>query len=154
MYHHYIDNITGEKTINPYMDWMISERKVKLKYEGRWYDFFIKNIVENSSNYLYTYELEDAIVNELSRNGYGVTLDEQLNNNIGNAGELAAAIMSGTDWNVESEVFVEKIEEGLVYIKTGAQISAQRILDQKPQNGKYMQGVTTQSYIIPGNTTV
>ena len=32
MYKHFIDNITGEKVGNPFSDWLISERKVKLKY--------------------------------------------------------------------------------------------------------------------------
>jgi hypothetical protein len=55
MYHKYVDTITGEEVINPFSKWMISERKVKLYYEDKWYDFVIKNIVENSSTHLYTY---------------------------------------------------------------------------------------------------
>ena len=59
MYHKYIDTITGEKVDNPYTDtttgWLVPERKVKLKYDGKWYDFIVKNIVESSADYLYTY---------------------------------------------------------------------------------------------------
>jgi hypothetical protein len=61
MYKHFIDTTTGEKVDNPFIEWLISERKVKLKYEKDedgndiWYDFIIKDVVENSSNYLYTY---------------------------------------------------------------------------------------------------
>jgi hypothetical protein len=62
MYRYYTDNETGEKVENPFVSWLISERKVKLKYEGIWYDFIIKQINENSANYLYTYQLEDALV--------------------------------------------------------------------------------------------
>jgi hypothetical protein len=62
MYKHYVDNMTGEKVENPFCDWLVSERKVKLEYDGKWYDFIIKDINENSSNYLYTYSLEDALV--------------------------------------------------------------------------------------------
>jgi hypothetical protein len=62
MYKYFIDNITGEKITNEFSDWLISERKVKLLYEGKWFDFIIKDINENSSNYLYTYSLEDALV--------------------------------------------------------------------------------------------
>jgi hypothetical protein len=75
MYARYKDSITGEDTKNPFVDWLISERKVKLFYDNEWHDFVIKNIVENSSSYLYTYQLEDALVQELSKNGFGVTLD-------------------------------------------------------------------------------
>lgn len=115
MYHQYIDNMTGEKVTNPFASWMISERKVKLHYEDIDYDFIIKNIVEDSSTYLYTYQLEDAIVQELSKNGFGTILDEQKQNNMGSAETLAKFVMGETDWTVESEKFVEKVEEHLVY---------------------------------------
>jgi hypothetical protein len=62
MYAQYIDNATGEKTKNPFVDWLVSEGKVKLKYGDKWFDFIVKDISENSSTYLYTYQLEDALV--------------------------------------------------------------------------------------------
>jgi hypothetical protein len=62
MYYRYKDNITGELVKNPFVDWLVSERKVKLYYEDKWYDFIVKNIVENSKDYVYTYQLEDALV--------------------------------------------------------------------------------------------
>jgi hypothetical protein len=55
MYKYFIDNETGERVENPFIGWLVSERKVKLQYKGKWYDFIVKNISENSSNYLYTY---------------------------------------------------------------------------------------------------
>jgi hypothetical protein len=55
---------------------------------------------------LYTYQLEDALVQELSKNGFNVTLDAELMNNVGNAQKLAEDVLAETDWNVESEVFV------------------------------------------------
>jgi hypothetical protein len=62
MYKRYTDTITGEEVENPFSEWLINERKVKLQYKGKWYDFIVKNINENSSDYLYTYQLEDALV--------------------------------------------------------------------------------------------
>jgi hypothetical protein len=106
MYKHYVDNETGIKTQNPFIDWLIAERKVKLEYDGVWYDFIIKDVTENSSNYLYTYSLEDALVQELSKNGFGITLDTELMNNIGDAKKLAESVLAETDWDVSSEVFV------------------------------------------------
>jgi hypothetical protein len=44
MYTKYIDTITGEKVDNPFAGLLISERKIKLKYEGKWHDFIIKNV--------------------------------------------------------------------------------------------------------------
>jgi hypothetical protein len=77
MYHHYTDIATGEWVKNPFVTygWMISERKVKLKYRNKWYDFIIKDITESSTDYLYIYSLEEASVQELAKNGYGITFD-------------------------------------------------------------------------------
>jgi hypothetical protein len=75
MYKRYTDTITGEEVENPFCDWLINERKIKLKYNDIWYDFILKDVDENSSNYLYSYSLEDALVQELSKNGFGITLD-------------------------------------------------------------------------------
>jgi hypothetical protein len=55
-----VDNYTGEEVENPFSELLIPERKVKLKYgtyvengveKPRWYDFIIKNITENTTNY-------------------------------------------------------------------------------------------------------
>jgi hypothetical protein len=62
MYKHYIDAMTGEKVNNPFFDWLVSERKIKLEYDGEWFDFVIKNISENSADGSCFYELEDALV--------------------------------------------------------------------------------------------
>jgi hypothetical protein len=120
MYKKYINNTTGEKIDNPFVPYLVSERKVKLRYgthfefiDGErkevptWYDFIIKDITEDSSNYLYTYSLEDANVQELSKNGFGVTLDAELMNNIGSAEDLGKYVMEETDWTVgESDAIV------------------------------------------------
>lgn len=134
MYRFYNDNVTGERVENPFVGWLISERKVKLKYAGKWYDFIVKDISENSSTYLYTYKLEDAAVIELSKNGFGVTLDEQLNNNLGNSKTLAERVLEDTDWKVESEVIVQKTEEALVWIKIPSGKRVVHLLDQDSHN--------------------
>lgn len=131
LYKIYTDNITGIKTINPYYDWLVNERKVKLYYKNQWFDFVIKNISENSSNYLYTYQLEEVYVQELSKNGFGLTLDAELNNNLGTAKQLAEYCLSGTDWSVESEALVEKVEDNLVYVRIPQNAKVIRLIDQK-----------------------
>jgi hypothetical protein len=55
---------------------------------------------------LYKYDLEDALVQELSKNGFNVTLDAQLMNNSGTAQELAERVLEDTDWFVQSDAFV------------------------------------------------
>ena len=123
MYKRYIDRETGEEVHNLFIDCLINERKIKLKYgvddEGKdkWYDFIIKNVNETSTTYLYQFDLEDAIVQELSKNGFGVTLDAQLNNNMGTADQLAEKVLADTDWTVAgSDKLVQEVKEHLVYV--------------------------------------
>ena len=153
MYRYYIDNETGEKVENPFVNWLISERKVKLKYDGTWYDFIIKQVNENSSNYLYTYQLEDALVQELSKNGFNVTLDAELMNNVGNAKKLAEDVLVETDWNVESEVFVQKVEENLVYLRFPEEFSGQ-VYQLFDQFTPYDRGVISKKATIPPNSII
>ena len=152
MYKRYIDITNGEEFENPFIQYLISERKVKLKYgkdetgKDIWYDFIVKDINENSSTYLYTYQLEDATVQELSKNGFGITLDTALMNNIGNSQVLGEAIMAETDWRVEAEKIVETIEEALVYVTLPEGQLAWHIMDQAmDQNENYSSGITIES---------
>jgi hypothetical protein len=43
----YIDITTGKKTHNYLVDFLYNEAKVKLQYDGKWYDFIVKNISES-----------------------------------------------------------------------------------------------------------
>ena len=131
LYKKYIDNITGEEIFNPFYDWLINERKVKLHHKNKWYDFIIKDIQEDSSNYVCTYQLEDAFVQELSKNGFNIVLDEELMNNSGTAKELADSVLTdNTDWTVVSETFIQTTEESLVWLSFQGKIDVQLIKDQ------------------------
>lgn len=161
MYKRYVDIDTGKEVENPYCGLLINERKVKLRYgknedgTDRWYDFVVKNIDENSSSYLYTYQLEDAFVQELSKNGFGIILDAKLQNNVGTAGDLASSVLSETDWTVESEAFVQTIEDSLVYITIPAGTNCKHIIDQqKDENGIYSSGVTIEDYAFEERAVV
>ena len=155
MYKKYVDTVTGQEIENPFIGQLFTERKVKLKYgtyidkngikKDRWYDFIIKNISENSSTHLYTYQLEDALVQELSRNGYNITLDAQLMNNTGDATELANYVLQETDWRVadDSEVFVQTIEENLVYLQMPKTLS-QTVYHIIDQTAPYNTGVVAE----------
>lgn len=149
LYKTFIDNITGEKVQNVFYNYLINERKVKLYYEDKWYDFVIKNIVENSSNYLYTYQLEDALVQELSKNGFDKAFDVELQNNLGTAKELAERTLEGTDWTVESDIFTEKVEESLVYLLVSEDIKANHIYSDINDNI-----IDIQEKSIPKNSIV
>jgi hypothetical protein len=64
---------------------LTNERKIKLKFfiKGKltWLDFIIKNISESSSEYKFTYTAIDLSINELSKNGFDLTFDNELKNN-------------------------------------------------------------------------
>lgn len=143
----YVDSVSGEEIVNPFCDWLVSERKVKLQYAGEWYDFVVKNIAEDSSSRINTYQLEDALVQELSKNGFNVELSDELMNNSGTAQELAEFVLKDTDWKVESEAFVEKIEEALIYLRTSYGFTATQVIDQT--DSTLGEGVTEQSASIP-----
>ena len=149
MYKQFVDTVTGEKVTNPYVDLLINERKVKLEYDGKWFDFIVKDIAEKSSDHSVTYQLEDANVVELSKNGFNVTLDSELMNNSGTAIELAEKVLEETDWTVsaKSDTFAQTIEEALIYLKTNGGTKAVQIIDAA---GSIEQKETT----IPDNSIV
>ena len=47
MYHNYIDTRTGEKVKNPYLPYLVNERKIKVFWKDKWYDLLIKQIKED-----------------------------------------------------------------------------------------------------------
>ena len=132
LYYTYIDNETGKRIQNPFTSLLVNERKVKCKWEDKWYDFVIKGIQEDSNGKTITYTCEDLYINELSKTGFSLEFDQKLNNNQGTAQELAKKVLEGTDWVVDtdnSDHILQTIEESL-YRATLTQN-----LDAKDKNG-------------------
>ena len=80
LYNHIFDYETGEYRDNPFIKLLTNERKIKLRYDEAgvadpWHDLIIKNIQESSDNKTYTYTAASLPVNELSKNGYNIELD-------------------------------------------------------------------------------
>ena len=102
----------NEEVINPFVALLTNERKVKLYYDNEWYEFIVKEHNESSEGYEWTYSCDDAFVLELSKNGYNLTFDSELNNNQGTATELAGAVLEDTDWKLgESDSLKQLIAE-------------------------------------------
>lgn len=100
MYYTYIDE-NGIKQQNPFIrDLLVNERKVKALWKDRWYDFIIKSCIEDSGGKSITYTCQDLFINELSKTGYNIELSAELNNNQGQAHELAARVLAQTDWTM------------------------------------------------------
>ena len=125
MFYHYVDNITGEEVNNPFIGLLTNERKIKCLWKNKWYDLLIKNIQEDSNGKSITYTCKDQHIEELSKNGFNLEFDTELQNNIGTITELAAKVLEGTSWEIgESDILPEKLEEAVYEVQTTASFSA------------------------------
>ena len=117
MFYIYTDNQTGEKYSNPFAKYLVNERKVKVFWKDKWYDFVIKKCQEDSSKKSVTYTCKDLFINELSKQGYSLEFDTELENNIGTAAELAKQVLDGSTWQYDDNASTPIIQrtEGPVY---------------------------------------
>ena len=99
-YKYFDPYIGNDEIVNPFAALLINERKIKLYYDEQWYEFVIKDHMESSDGLEWTYTCSDAFVLELSKNGYNLTFDSELNNNQGTAYELAKKTLQDTDWQI------------------------------------------------------
>ena len=109
----YFDPYSGNSDfVNPFAALLTNERKVKLHYDNKWYEFVVKDHVESSDELTWTYTCTDAFVLELSKQGYNITFDSELNNNQGTAAQLTKETLKDTDWLVGGvDNFKQFIEE-------------------------------------------
>lgn len=141
IYYHYKDNITGESVDNPFIQYLTNERKIKLKYDNKWYDFIIKSVKVDSSKYSYEITATDQYINELSKNGFNFTFDAESNNNTGSVQTLAKRALAQTDWTVMevprtiseqfSEFIPDIVNESLVRLKVSTGFTAIQIIDEE-----------------------
>ena len=117
----YFDSGVGDVTVNPFANYLINERKIKLYYDEDWYDFVIKECEEDSDSMVFTYTAQSLFVQELSKVGYNIVLDRELNNNQGTAVELARKAVEGTDWIVaDSDLLQQYVREPLYQVTAEA----------------------------------
>ena len=103
IYYKIFDPETGEFSMNPFVSMLTNEAKIKLKFREKWYDLIIKNCQEDSTNYMFTYTCKDFYTNELSKNGFKVELDAELENNQDTVVGLGKTILKDTDWRINEE---------------------------------------------------
>lgn len=121
MAYKYFDPGIEAEVINLFIGYLINERKVKLYYDGQWYDFLIKNHEEDSETNVWTYTATDAFVNELSKVGYNIEFSTELGNNQGTAIELATEALKNTDWEVStSDTLIQRVKEPMYQYIAGA----------------------------------
>lgn len=137
IYSRYYDEESDLEIVNPYIQYLTNERKVKLKYqEGnqtKWADFIIKQITESSEQNLYSYIAEDYFVNELSKSGLNLVFDIETKNNQGNINELGERILAGTDWQIaqDTQLIQQTQEEALYKIVLRTGITATNVLTKE-----------------------
>lgn len=123
LYYRYFDNEIQDFVDNPFVPYLFNERKVKVFYKNEWYDFIIKEVQENSDNYTFTYSCLGLFVNELSKTGFDLEFDPELDNNQGTIIELGNVVVAGTDWKIapigdgenDSDLIEQTINEPLYF---------------------------------------
>ena len=178
LHYQYFDPYSeNDKVVNPFAALLVNERKVKLYYDNKWYEFIIKDHTESSDGLEWTYTCTDAFVLELSKNGYNITFDSELNNNQGTARELAEETLKDTDWRLGSasvgrQMVAEPVYKATLISTSGITIentdNTQETVSAgttiylfysyiKNENGKFVQFIirdNTRKYTIDDNNVI
>ena len=104
----------GKRYKNPFIPYLVNERKIKALWKDKWYDLIIKTSQEDSLEKSITYTCTDLFINELSKTGFDITLNAELNNNQGNVLELGQTVLKDTDWHIDindSDIIQQYSEE-------------------------------------------
>lgn len=128
----YVDPETGEITYQSNVDYAIA-LSTEADEEEKWYDFVIKNVDKKTQNYEATITAKETFVNELGKNGWGVTLDAQLYNNVGTLYDLATAVLDGSDWVVNPNSYKPTENQSEILFKgyTTFEVTAHNCLTQE-----------------------
>ena len=119
LYYRYIDTRTGEEVENPYVPYLVNERKIKVLWKDEWYDLLIKDIKEDQAGRVFSYTCEDSYITELSRSGFELVFATELENSIGTARELIESTVENTDWQFDEESDqIYQLTEEPVYVAT------------------------------------
>ena len=139
LYSKYWDEEAKQFFDNPFLKLLVNERKIKLRdgaagdKEAKWYDFIIKNVEENSDTKVFSYTAKDQFVNELSKSGFEIELDPELENNMGNVITLAEKVLDGSDWKVgnNNDLLRQYKEEPLYEIVLKEDLKLKSMLEDK-----------------------
>lgn len=118
----FFDSAMGDYVHNEFVDRIFNESKLKLYYRGNWYEFVIKSVSDTKhfKSYMKKYTCTDSFIEELSRNGYGITFDTELHNNVDEIGILSREILEDSVWQYCPEHnwgdFTEYTEEKLLKV--------------------------------------
>ena len=98
IYSKYYDE-DGTQVENPYLNLLINEAKVKVKFRGKWHDFIIKEVGEvHGNNFVVSYSCQSLAIYELGKSGYEIDFSEGQNNNVQTASEFMRIALDGSGW--------------------------------------------------------
>jgi len=116
IYTHYLDG--DIKRENPFWKLIEPERRVKLKWRGKWYDFVVKTVKEDTRNHIVTYTCNDLAIEELSKNGYNLELNKDLENCTGTIRFIGNKVLKDSEWYLGSTDRAPEENEEAVYEAT------------------------------------
>lgn len=159
----FFDSKIGDFVINPFIDELYAERKLKLHYKNKWYEFYVKNVKDDKrhESSIKTYTCTDSYIDELARNGYGITFDEELYNNVEEIGTFTEEILEDSIWYYNPQYnwgdFTEYTEEKLFKIPTSQfnQIEYYKInfaCEESPTQKQIDEGIDNDNIIVNINT--
>lgn len=108
----------GEKVRNFLVPFLFNEAKIKLQYDGDWYDFIVKEMTESheSKGLIYRVRCEYLPMVELSKNGWNLSFSLEQENCIGTIDYFANIILDGTDWKYKEDANCNLTEYNLEYL--------------------------------------
>ena len=121
----YFDSEKGDYVKNELLEDLYNERKLKLYYDGDWYEFYVKSIQEDKQfkSIMKTITCTDSFIDELSRTGYEVEFSPDLNNSVEELGtfmetednerikDSSKAILDGSVWDYRPDMNVGDFTE-------------------------------------------
>ena len=101
----YFDSHLGEYVKNEFIDDLYNEQKLKLNYNGRWYEFYIKSISEKKQfkSIVKSFTCQDSFIDELSRTGYEILIDEQVYNSVDEITLFMEEILEDSIWDYRAD---------------------------------------------------
>ena len=104
---YYFDVIKGIKIQNELVDLLVNKCKIQLDLEehGEMKSFFFsvneRKDVEEDGIFSYSYSCNDLFIEELSKNGYGISFTEE--DGLGNIHDLTKKVLKNSDWQYDEE---------------------------------------------------
>ena len=125
---YYFDPNSGEMILNELIELLVNKCQIELRIEDKTYFMVINSRTDKEEKgqlISYSYTCNDAFIEELSKNGYGLVFsDEVEGNGLGTIHELAEKIAEGSEWGYDAE-------------KTGVLYEYKKELEYNIEQGRY-----------------